>query len=88
MQDVQRRWPAIRDAGPGAGDPPPPVLVRAGDPGLHRGEHQAGHPGVLGMYVYGCMARALACTLWNSLGWTKKRSRFSPFRDTFRILDV
>lgn len=50
VQDVQRRWPAVWDAGPGTGDSPPPVFVWAGDPGLHRGENQTGHPRVLAMY--------------------------------------
>lgn len=57
VQDVQWRWPALWDAGPGAGDPPPPVFVWAGDPGLHRGENQAGHPRVLAMYGRGWQER-------------------------------
>lgn len=47
VQDLQRGRPAVGDAGPGAGHPPPPDALRASDPGLHRGEPASAAPSPL-----------------------------------------
>lgn len=88
VQDVQWRWPAIWDAGPGAGDPPPPVFVWAGDPGLHRGENQAGRPRVLAMYGRGWQEHQpmSSDTAW--VGLRRKEAIFLLLETSFKIFDL